>query len=100
MPAHYVQGVIHLSIFVYWSWYWDLILHNGLLVLSQVLFAYAFDALLGWSRDRPWRLGFGPLPIVFSTNLFLCFRDDWFYFQFGVIALSFSAQGIRHLEAR
>ncbi len=34
-------------------------------------------------------LGFGPLPIVFSTNLFLWFRDDWFYLQFLLVAAGF-----------
>jgi hypothetical protein len=30
-------------------------------------------------------LGFGPFPIVLSTNLFLWFRDDWFWLQFLLI---------------
>ena len=38
--------------------------------------------LLTWTRRRPFGMGFGPIPIVFSTNLFLWFRDDWFALQF------------------
>jgi TPR repeat protein len=34
-------------------------------------------------------VGFGPIPIVFSTNLFLWFKDDWFAFQFLLIAVGF-----------
>ena len=34
-------------------------------------------------------LGFGPIPIIFSTNLFLWFHDDWFYMQFVMIAVGF-----------
>ena len=34
-------------------------------------------------------LGFGPFPILFSTNLFLWFRDDWFYLQFLMIGVGF-----------
>ena len=34
-------------------------------------------------------LGFGPFPIVFSTNLFLWFKDDWFALQFVLIAVGF-----------
>ena len=45
--------------------------------------------LLSWSRRRSYSLGFGPIPIIFSVNLFLWFRDDWFYMQFLMIALGF-----------
>ena len=34
-------------------------------------------------------LGFGPFPIIFSTNLFLWFKDDWFCLQFLLIAVGF-----------
>jgi len=59
------------------------------LILAQIVFAYAFDILLGWSRRDKYVLGFGPLPIIFSTNLFLWFQDDWFYLQFLMIAVGF-----------
>jgi hypothetical protein len=59
------------------------------LLVAQLLFAYAFDMLLSWSRRGTYVLGFGPLPIVFSTNLFLWFRDDWFYLQFLLVGVGF-----------
>ena len=62
---------------------------HGWLLLGQVLFAYAFDILLSFSRRQRFTLGFGPFPIIFSTNLFLWFRDDWFYLQFLMIAVGF-----------
>jgi hypothetical protein len=44
-------------------------------------------------RDAtPTALGFGPFPVVFSINLFLWFRPEWFYFQFAIIALGFVAK--------
>jgi hypothetical protein len=45
--------------------------------------------LLSWSRRGTYVLGFGPFPIIFSTNLFLWFRDDWFYLQFLLVAVGF-----------
>ena len=57
--------------------------------MAQLAFAYAFDMLLAWSRRDSYVLGFGPFPIIFSTNLFLWFRDDWFYLQFLMIAVGF-----------
>lgn len=57
------------------------------LILAQILFAYGCNMLLSWSRGRRWQLGFGPIPIMLSSNFFLCFKDDWFYLQFAMIAV-------------
>jgi len=71
---HYIQACAHLSIFLYWGWYWRTVYESAWLIAAQLLFAYAFDILLSWSRRDTATLGFGPLPIVFSTNLFLWFK--------------------------
>lgn len=89
---HYVQMLMHASIYLYWGWHWPQVYDQAELILAQVLFAYAFDLLLSWTRGRPMVLGFGPIPIVLSTNLFLWFRDDWFYFQFAMIAVAYLAK--------
>jgi TPR repeat protein len=86
VPSHYVQATVQFAIYVYWGWYWREVYTEAPLILSQVVFFYIFDALLTWSRGQPWRLGFGPWPIIFSTNLFLWFRDDWYVFQFLMVA--------------
>jgi hypothetical protein len=57
-----------------------------------LLFANAFDALLGCSRRGRYTLGFAAFPVVFSTNLFLWFRPDWFYLQFVMLAIGFAAK--------
>ena len=62
------------------------------LIIAQLLFAYAFDMLLSWSRRDTYTLGFGPFPIILSTNLFLWFKQDWFYLQFLMIAVGFAAK--------
>jgi TPR repeat protein len=86
LQSHYVQAGVQLCIYAYWGWYWPQVYASAPLILAQIVFLYAFEALLTWSRGRAWRMGFGPLPVVFSTNLFLWFRDDWFYLQFLMIA--------------
>lgn len=88
-PQHYIQACVHLSIYLYWGYYWEPVQNHALLLLAQLMFAFAFDMLLSWSRRESYQLGLGPLPIVFSTNLFLWFRDDWFYLQFLMIAIGF-----------
>ena len=88
-PQHYVQAAVQLSVFAYWGWYWRPVYDHAWLLAGQILFAYAFDLLLAWSRRERYTLGFGPFPIIFSTNLFLWFRDDWFHLQFLMIAVGF-----------
>ena len=66
--------------------------HSAHLIAAQLVFAYAFDALLTWSRRDTYTLGFGPFPIIFSTNLFLWFKPDWFYLQFLMVAVGFAAK--------
>lgn len=88
-PQHYVQAMVQLSVYSYWGFYWRPVYEHAWLIIGQILFAYAFDILLSWSRRRTYTLGFGPFPIILSINLFLWFRDDWFYMQFLMIALGF-----------
>ena len=88
-PQHYVQSLCQFTVYAYWGWYWPPVYDYLPLLFGQLLFAYAFDMLLAWSRREAYALGFGPFPIVFSTNLFLWFKDDWFAWQFALIALGF-----------
>lgn len=86
---HYVQAVVQFILYAVWGWYWREVYDHAWLIVAQLLFAYAFEALLCWSRRDTWRLGFAPFPIIFSTNLFLWFRDDWFLLQFALVGLGF-----------
>jgi Na+-translocating ferredoxin:NAD+ oxidoreductase RnfD subunit len=86
---HYVQSLCQFAVYAYWGWYWPQVYDFVPLLVGQLLFAYAFDMLLAWWRDEEYVLGFGPFPIVFSTNLFLWFKDEWFSLQFLLIAVGF-----------
>ncbi len=86
---HYVQSVCQLAVYAYWGWYWPPVYDFAPLLIGQLLFAYVFEILLTWSRGEEYELGFGPFPIVFSTNLFLWFKDEWFSLQFALIAVGF-----------
>ena len=88
-PQHYVQALVQISVFAYWGFFWRPVYDHALLILAQIIFAYTFDILLTWSRRHDYILGFGPFPIILSINLFLWFRDDWFYMQFLMIAVGF-----------
>ncbi len=97
-PQHYIQMCCHLGVYAYWGYYWAPVYPYLPLLAAQVLFAYAFDTLLAWSRRRPFEVGFGPMPIVLSTNLFLWFKDDWFAFQFLLIATGFLGKAFVHWQ--
>jgi hypothetical protein len=89
---HYIQACAQGSVLLYWGWHWPQVYESGFFILAQLLFAYAFDMLLSWSRRDIYTLGFGPFPVVFSINLFLWFKPDWFYLQFLMVALGFAAK--------
>jgi hypothetical protein len=87
VKQHYIQACVQLCLYVYWGWFWRPIYAQAPLILAQLVFLYAFDALFSWSRGRTWRLASGPMPIVLSTNLFVWFRDDWFVLQFVMVTI-------------
>ncbi|HEY2842854.1 MAG TPA: hypothetical protein VGJ09_04360, partial [Bryobacteraceae bacterium] len=89
---HYLQACAQGSVLLYWGWYWPPVYAFAPFILAQLFFAYAFDMLLGWSRRDTYTLGFAPFPIVFSINLFLWFKADWFYLQFAMLALGLTAK--------
>lgn len=88
-PNHYVQLVCHISIYIWWGTKWPQVGLSVPLMIAEVAFAFLFEMALCWTRGVPWRAGFGPIPITLSMNLFLWFKDDWYYWQFPMLALAF-----------
>jgi hypothetical protein len=91
---HYMQALTQAGVFVYWAMYWDPVSAFVAPIAVQLAFAYQADALVSWWRGEPWRLGFGPLPIIGSINLFMWFRDDHFGWQLVMIALCYLAKHV------
>lgn len=89
---HYLQACAQGFVLLYWGWYWRQVYDSAHLIAAQLLFAYAFDMLLTWSRRESYALGFGPVPVIFSINLFLWFKQDWFYLQFLLVAIGIGAK--------
>jgi tetratricopeptide (TPR) repeat protein len=93
-PQHYLQACAQSVVLIYWGWYWPQVYASAPLLAAQLAFAYAFEALLAWSHRDTHTLGFGPIPVILSTNLFLWFKPDWFYLQFLMIAVGFAAKDL------
>ncbi|MBL8859807.1 MAG: SEL1-like repeat protein [Planctomycetes bacterium] len=87
ISSHWVQACVQASILAYWAWFVPAVVAQVPLIVAQIFFMYALDALISWTRGRTWRIGFGPLPIVLSTNLLLWFKPEWFAFQFVMLTL-------------
>jgi hypothetical protein len=91
-PQHYLQACAQGIVLLYWGYYWRPVYDALPLLAAQLVFAYSFDMLLAWSRRDTYTLGFAPFPVIFSINLFLWFKPDWFYLQFLMIAVGFAAK--------
>lgn len=89
---HWVQACAQSVVFIWWAWHVRIVYTFLPLLVAQVIFAYAVDALLSWTRRGRWAVGFGPIPVVFSINLFLWFRPEWFVWQFAMILMGFVAK--------
>ncbi|MGH7713691.1 MAG: hypothetical protein ACREOG_20580 [Gemmatimonadaceae bacterium] len=89
---HWLQACAQGTVLLYWGWHTPIVYAFLPLIFAQLVFAYAFDALLTWSRRDKYAIGFGAFPIIFSINLFLWFRLDWFYWQFAMIAVGYLAK--------
>jgi len=98
VTAHWVQTGVHLAIYTAWAREWNEVLRHAPHMAAQIVFYYAFDLLLTWWRRDPARTGFGPIPIVGSVNLFLWFRDESFWLQFGLLAVGALAKELVHWE--
>ena len=91
-PQHWMQAIGQGALILYVAYHITLFRAILPFILIQLVFAYAFDSLLSWSRRDRYTLTFGPFPIIFSINLFLQFRPEWFYWQFVLIAVGFAAK--------
>ncbi len=61
--VHYVQLLMHTCVYTYWGWYWREVYHYIPLIAAQIVFIYALDMLVCWSRRDSWILGFGRFPL-------------------------------------
>ena len=73
---HYVQASAQAVFLLYWGWHWRPVYDSAFLVAAQLIFAYAFDMLLCWSRRDSYTFGFGPFPVIFS--IITQFLPDFF----------------------
>lgn len=69
--THLLPAMLQLTLLAYWGLHWEGLFGHLHFILIELVFAYALEALLSLWVLRRWRLSFGVLPIVLSTNLFV-----------------------------
>lgn len=97
---HWVQACAQIAVLLYWGWHARFVYAFLPLIVAQVIFAYGVDSLLTWSRRDQYRLGFGPVPVILSINLFLWFRPEWFHWQFVMILLGYAGKELIRWQRR
>ncbi len=84
---HWVQLLAQATVLVWWGWFVPAVYEFAPFILAQLVLAVAVEALFSWTRRGSHTLGFGPVPVVFSLNLFLWFDLSWFFLQFAMVVL-------------
>ncbi len=84
---HWIQLMAQGTVLAWWGWFVPAVYAFAPFVLAQLILAVAVEALFAWTRRGRHTLGFGPVPVVFSLNLFLWFRPDWFFLQMAMVVL-------------
>src|SRR5262249_36543684 len=73
--SHLIPTALQTALLTYWWVYWPPVGRHVPALLAQIVLAYAVDACVWVLKERTWRVGFGPLPIVLSSNLFAWFSS-------------------------
>ena len=84
---HWVQFLAQGMVLAWWGWFVPAVYEFAPFILAQLVLAVAVEALFSWTRRGRHTLGFGPVPVVFSLNLFLWFHLEWFFFQLAMVVL-------------
>lgn len=92
-PIHVSQPTVHFIVLVYLSLYWVGLRSHWPWLMTQIGFCYLADAAFSYTRHGHWKIGFAPVPVVFSTNLFLFYEEPFYYMIFVVYLIAFFGKG-------
>ena len=69
--THLLPTLLQLSLLTYWGLHWNEFSSRAHFIAIELAYAYLLEMSLSVLVLRHWRLSFGPIPIVLSTNLFV-----------------------------
>lgn len=99
--THLLPTILQLTIFSYWFLHWP----PGRALIPQIALlaalALPLDCALSVLLRGSWRVSFGPLPVVLSTNLFAqFFGGDWWMAMVAVTVALATKHGITRPDGR
>ena len=89
---HWMQTLAQGALLVWWGMHVEMVRSWAPMILAQLLLAVALEGLFAWTRRGRYIAGLGPIPVIFSVNLFLWFTGPWFFFQFAMIVLVYAGK--------
>ncbi len=89
---HWMQTLAQGALLVWWGTHVEMVRSWAPMILAQLLLAVALEGLFAWTRRGRYNAGLGPIPVIFSVNLFLWFTGPWFFFQFAMIGLVYAGK--------
>lgn len=97
---HGIQILAQGVLIGWWGWFVRPVYEFAPFIVAQLLFAFAIEALFALTRRGRHALGFGPVPVVFSLNLFLWFHFPWFFFQMAMVLVVYAGKEFvrRHVD--
>jgi hypothetical protein len=98
--THVLPASLQTALFAYWSLYWPDVVGHVPILAVQLAIAYAFDLLLAWTLRRPYSIGFGPVPVVLSANLFVWFQPGDVLLYALMIALALASKAFVRVHGR
>ena len=69
--THLLPSVLQLTLLTYWGLHWHEFSTRAHFIAIELAYAYFLEMSLSVLILGHWRLSFGPIPIVLSTNLFV-----------------------------
>jgi len=94
---HLLQISVQFLVFLYWALYWPPAQVYLLQLAVLTVFAFVVDCVVSMLRYGNWRAGFGPIPVVLSSSLFVWFVGDDTYMAFVMVGLGVAS---KHLIQR
>lgn len=101
--THLLPAILQSTLFLYWGLYWRELADHLPFILAQLAYVYVLEMALSLWFLKRWRISFGPVPIVLSTNLFVQY-SEWIEHYMVAIALTaaiaskiFLRRGGRHI---
>lgn len=86
--SHFLPATLQCLIFAYWSLYYRRLSYYVPLIGLELVYAYLLEGLVSLSMRGKWRVSAAPLPVVFSTNLFVLFLPGQVHLTLAAISLA------------